>query len=599
MHRGVISAVVCLIIAVLAGGVATSSCKSGAGLANSCSINSDCDSPLVCAFGRCHDACTSTRDCASGERCVVSGSTGVCELPQERACSGTVPCPPSLLCATDGQCRSPCLDSNQCASGQVCEAQPLSLAGACFDPSEVDGGIGDAGGDGSNRGREGGADGGSLDGASGDGGGGRDSSADGSQGVADTGLVNPCVSAQTQFGFTATGDSNPAFTSGVGVRSATRLIIYSSYAGSAPTGFDAGAADAGPANVVYEQAFDPTTANSLGPARPLFQVGGGKGFVVLAAAVAPSGQVALLYGYNGFYDYYEGSPEQQLWAAFVDGAPDAGTTGLQLVQLESAQVFGQPHAIWSGVAQAFVFSWVYPDGVALGVWHVKLKKFLPDGHSAGGDTDLVPTDDPSGNIVRADSNANDLGGVGVSGTNVFGVSYLNTSQNQPYLTLLDPLGNELGKPLWVGTVPGPATGYWVTVAGASDGLAYLYDAPTGVVEAFVPVAADGGVSSPADGGAFAGFTFPGSRHAIVAHGIGDDPTSGGGGAGLVVLYPDEVDFAYVNAGGLTHVGPSSVISHAYAGGDLVSGMNFAGSFGVSLYESATHATQMAASGCMP
>jgi hypothetical protein len=183
---------------LLAVALATSCSKSGAALAASCSINSDCDSPLICAFGRCHDACTATRDCPAGERCVIASMTGVCELPQESACNAAQPCPTYLLCATDDQCRTPCLMTNQCAGGQVCEPQALSAVGACFDPSEVDGGAeagtpdGGGGGDGGMR------DGSPRDSAPGDG----SSSDSGSQGGFDSSVTDLCTSAQTQFGFT-------------------------------------------------------------------------------------------------------------------------------------------------------------------------------------------------------------------------------------------------------------------------------------------------------------------------------------------------------------------------------------------------------------
>ncbi len=312
----------------------------------------------------------------------------------------------------------------------------------------------------------------------------------------------------------------------------------------------------------------------------------------MSAAVAPNGQVALLYGYGGFWNYTSFSGQAGLWAAFVGGAPDAGTTGLQLVQLESTSVFGQAHAIWSDVAQAFVFSWEYaqPGGSP---FHLKVVKSLSNGQPAGGGTDLLPTDDPNGDVYYYNNNY-DQGAVGSSGAGPFGVAYLNVSQDFPGLTVLDALGNQLGSTLQVSSA---GASNWVTVGGASNGLAYLFDSPLGISGTFLPVTADGGPPPLPDGGSYPSFVFPGMRRAIVAHGIGDDKVAGAGGAGAVILYNDEVDFVYVNAGGASHVGPSSVISHTYAAGDIVSGMNYGGSFGVSIYESATHQTQMAASGC--
>jgi len=115
------------------GGVAT------VALAQECSINSDCDSPLVCAFGRCHAACAESRDCPLGERCVSSGAQGVCELPIDDVCGPAALCPSGLVCLGD-QCRNACSTTQPCAvAGQTC------VAGGCFDPAETgDGGTLDA-----------------------------------------------------------------------------------------------------------------------------------------------------------------------------------------------------------------------------------------------------------------------------------------------------------------------------------------------------------------------------------------------------------------------------------------------------------------------
>src|SRR3954468_13978602 len=53
-------------------------------LAQGCALNSECDSPLVCAFERCHVACKEDRDCKQGEERFVLGEHGnVCQLDQE------------------------------------------------------------------------------------------------------------------------------------------------------------------------------------------------------------------------------------------------------------------------------------------------------------------------------------------------------------------------------------------------------------------------------------------------------------------------------------------------------------------------------------
>jgi hypothetical protein len=100
--------------------------------AQECGSNSDCDSATVCAFRRCHDACSSSADCARG-RCVIAEPGGVCQLDQESSCARNSDCPPALLCGADGQCRNACRTNQDCLGGQLC-----SLTGECADISEVD-----------------------------------------------------------------------------------------------------------------------------------------------------------------------------------------------------------------------------------------------------------------------------------------------------------------------------------------------------------------------------------------------------------------------------------------------------------------------------
>jgi hypothetical protein len=137
---------------------------------------------------------------------------------------------------------------------------------------------------------------------------------------------------------------------------------------------------------------------------------------------------------------------------------------------------------------------------------------------------------------------------------------------------------------------------WQTVAAVADGLVYLYSNANAVSELFVPISGDAGAAlSDASDAGFSGFTFTGVG-AFDVHAISDD-VSGPGGVGAAMLYPDGLSFSYVNADGTTHVGPSSVIAHTYAAGDVFNISNFRGSFAVSLYSTATQSTQMAASGC--
>src|SRR4051812_29030472 len=77
-----------------------------ANLSDGCLVNTDCNTPLVCAFRKCHNACEATRDCPVGLRCVASDRPfHVCQLGTEQACIYNSDCPKGQVCAADAQCR--------------------------------------------------------------------------------------------------------------------------------------------------------------------------------------------------------------------------------------------------------------------------------------------------------------------------------------------------------------------------------------------------------------------------------------------------------------------------------------------------------------
>jgi hypothetical protein len=600
-RRGTTGVALGLVLA-LAVALDASSCSSSsgtAGLDDSCSLNSDCDKLLICVFGRCHSACAESIDCIDGERCVMSGKTGVCQLPAESTCTSTTPCQSGQVCGADLQCRTPCTSSGPsggCTTGDYCV--PTGATMACYSASNpadepvlvADGLLSADGGllaDGSAVS--------SSDGAGPHGG----NTPDGALGSSDGGDGGPggnaCPSAQTQFGNVAVGDSNPNFTSGVGVRSTSQLLVFSGYSETPDAG------DGGTQNSVYVQAFDPATGASTAAAQPLFSPTGDAATIsVVAAASAPSGQIALLYsfyttgastsgGILGAPAYVSNTAEAGLYIAFLSPSADAGS-GLQVgqtLQVESSEIYGQPHVIWSAASQAFVVSWEYYSTY----WFLKVRKFLVDGRAAGGDTDVVPTDDSRGIPTQSDF---EQGSVAASG-NLFGVAYVNESNYGAMLTLLDAQGNEVGSTYRAGTTGGNA---WVTVGGIADGFVYFYDNGTNVTEVTVPTATDAGVlglsTDGGDAGSFPTFDFPGAVRANAARAIGDDTA---GGVGIALVYPDGVSFGYVMADGVTHLGADEVISHTYVAGDRIEISNLAGSFGVSEYSAAEHLTRMAASGC--
>src|SRR4051812_22591670 len=98
----------------LLGALAACSDDAPAGLAASCTLNTDCNAPLICGLGRCHSACRATRDCPErSDRCVNANATtateagvvlgGVCQSAAEldAPCTFSSECPLPLKCAVD------------------------------------------------------------------------------------------------------------------------------------------------------------------------------------------------------------------------------------------------------------------------------------------------------------------------------------------------------------------------------------------------------------------------------------------------------------------------------------------------------------------
>jgi len=579
---------------------------------------------------------------------VTVDGVSVCQAPAESACGTGATCTSPLVCRNvDNTCRTACTIGSGCRTDQTCTGT------VCVDNTELasgndgsagagDGAAGsDVGAAGASGGTGGpdvgaaGATGGTGGGSAGVGdagtsvggdaslgvdapgtgvdapatgsGGSGGSTADGGPtdragGVTGTGGTtgsggqtgNSCPSPQTQFGNVAQGETNSNFQSGLGVRTADEMLIFDGYLGPdpvAPAGATADAASPPQVYYVYVQAFDPANGKSKGPATPFFKAGdyvGGQLIWLETAAIAPTGEIIVVY----YIANAQNPIATGTSAAFLSrSTTDAGVGGLQvkqIVQVEVALLGNQPDCIWSVASKAFVCSWQYETGAGK---LVRMRKFLPDGRSAGGDTDEVPTD-RTDNRVQDNVN-NDVGASGI----LSGVGYQTYLYGYPKLTVMDKLGNQVGSTITLQQTPAGAK--WLTVAGTSAGFVTFYD-QSGVAETLVPVDSSGNVAAAtsADAGVLPGFHFTGTKTAEYGRAINDD-VGGVGGVGLALLFDDSVAFAYVEANGSTHEGPSTVISHSHASGDLINVTNFAGSFGVSLYSAADHSTQMAASGCTP
>ena len=127
-----------------------------------CTLNSDCNDRLVCAFGRCHAQCAEARDCPTGQRCVLgdaesSDDPGVCQLEDEKECSRKGDCQADQFCAQDGECRDGCGDDTDCVDGYTCTPSGVCAADEELDP---DGDVPDAPPGGGSEGGAGGAAGG-------------------------------------------------------------------------------------------------------------------------------------------------------------------------------------------------------------------------------------------------------------------------------------------------------------------------------------------------------------------------------------------------------------------------------------------------------
>lgn len=126
--------VVSLVLAVAS---ATFGCgarrRQGAGAA--CELSSECSAPLVCRLGRCRNECATSGDCPEGLACVLDAiGLGSCQVESERTCTLSSECPSPLVCRLR-QCVNECVTSRDCLGGAVC----TDVAGGrgCIDVSTV------------------------------------------------------------------------------------------------------------------------------------------------------------------------------------------------------------------------------------------------------------------------------------------------------------------------------------------------------------------------------------------------------------------------------------------------------------------------------
>jgi hypothetical protein len=435
----------------------------------------------------------------------------------------------------------------------------------------------------------------------------------GAQGNGGTGAggSSACASPETSFGFIGQGDSNQNFLSGVGALGPNVMYIFSSYA--APVG-DGGTGSGGDEEV-YVQAFDPKSGASKGPAQSLFALTLGvtqrvptdtSQFLLTAAAVAPTGDIVLLYYLDGV-----GGGAYGLYAAFLSPAPagggaDGGSVDglkLQRVVLVSDNsvrddgpgvdgVAGTPQVIWSNASQTFIVNWQHGGGGN----HMAMNKYSVSGQMAGG-LDPIPT--------LTNSLGSSEGSVGESG-DLLGVAYfdgLTAAGATVGLTILDESENLVGTPIAVASADRGIP--WTSVAGTAQGFVCFFEesGQQAVGEVFVSTSpnagiVDAGASADAGIATLPGFKFTGSF--LDARTISDNVGIGGkGGVGVALSSGSKVvSFAYVRADGVGHQGPYQVFAQG-GGAGAMSMTNFNGSFAISTYSPSLHSTQVVATGICP
>ncbi len=138
----------CLIGLALASVLAAPACTtSTAATTVGCSLNSDCSSGLICAFGKCRNQCVDAADCPVAESsCIDDGRYPVCQSPTERntPCTHLTDCSTPLACASDYRCRNLCESDADCnvlgIKGRACVKDSNGVE-YCADPGEYANGM--------------------------------------------------------------------------------------------------------------------------------------------------------------------------------------------------------------------------------------------------------------------------------------------------------------------------------------------------------------------------------------------------------------------------------------------------------------------------
>jgi hypothetical protein len=136
-----------------------------------CLINSDCENPLACTYGKCHEACHEAGDCPGDGVCVYAlvatasddapisePAAGTPKVCVQETCAMNSECAEPLVCGRDLRCRQACAANRDCPyDNQLCvvgndrgqkvcaEAKDIGDTGQLAPP---DGGVAPGGGGG-------------------------------------------------------------------------------------------------------------------------------------------------------------------------------------------------------------------------------------------------------------------------------------------------------------------------------------------------------------------------------------------------------------------------------------------------------------------
>jgi hypothetical protein len=174
---------------------------------------------------------------------------------------------------------------------------------------------------------------------------------------------------------------------------------------------------------------------------------------------------------------------------------------------------------------------------------------------------------------------------------LLGVTFASNALGYPGLTILDETGSQVGSAVLLGNAGIPNSKDF-GLAGTAQGWVAVLSYPSSTTYQFIPASAAG----VADAGAFPSFSLSGKQSYVLAS--SDSVGTGGlGGVGVGIFADSGLTFAYVQADGMKHVGPVTVLPPDQVGSLPFAMTNYNGSFVLVEYDSGLHSAKIVGSGC--